>query len=104
MNLRSLIIVPALGVAALLTACETTESRRVVYASDYGPGYDYDDTDFYYVSGVPYSRSYGRLVVRDGGYYYGSAGRYYTYNRARHHVDGGRRYEGDRVAYRSDRD
>lgn len=82
MNLRHLLLVPALGLSSLFTACETTE---VVYND--GPGYGYDDTDFYYASGAPYSHRYGVLVVRDGGYYYNRGGRYYAYNRHGYHRD-----------------
>jgi hypothetical protein len=116
MNLRYLLLLPALGLSTLFTACETTyDSDRVVY-TDYGPGYDYDDTDFYYVSGAPYSRVYGRLVLRDGGYYYSRGGRYYTYTRhhrgdySRRHYDRDHDHDRDRDrvvynnTYRNDRD
>jgi hypothetical protein len=109
MNLRYLLLAPALGLSSLFTACETD---RVVYTSS-GPGYDYDDTDFYYQGSAPYSRSYGVLVLRDGGYYYNRGGHYYAYTRHTGHRGGydHRRSDGnynrDRVvtnnAYRNDR-
>lgn len=60
------------------------------YGPDYGPAdYGVDDDDFYYVGGQPYSRSYGVLVLRDGGYYYRHGGGYVVYNRARGHYGRG---------------
>jgi hypothetical protein len=97
MNLRYLLLAPALGLSSLFTACETT---TVAYES--GPAYaDYDDTDFYYVSGSPYSHRYGVLVLRDGGYYYSRGGRYYAYSRHGYHHDHDnyRRHDSDRVVY-----
>lgn len=56
------------------------------YYSDAGPydaGY-YDEgpgVDFYYVGERPYSRAYGPLLYRDGGYYYRHGGGYVIYDR-----------------------
>lgn len=41
----------------------------------------YDDDDFGYVERRPHSRLHGRLVLRDGRYYYSRGGRWVIYNR-----------------------
>jgi hypothetical protein len=87
----SLLLIPAIAAMTMLTGCE---SDHVVYS-------DYGDNDFYYVSGVPYSHSYGTLVVRDGGYYYNRGGRYYRYER--HYGGGGYYANRDRQVREVDR-
>jgi hypothetical protein len=63
-------------VAVLLCSCAEEE-----YGYYDRPGYSEADVDFYYVSGRPYSRSYGPLYHRSGRYYYSRGGTYVIYDR-----------------------
>jgi hypothetical protein len=81
----------------MLAGCESGPHRVVVSS-----GGDYDDTDFYYTGGAPYSRTYGVLVLRDGGYYYNRGGNYYRYERHHHGGAYAGGYHGDREVRRVD--
>jgi hypothetical protein len=107
---RFLFLLPATA-ALFLTGCTDDDdeygrtSRSVGhYAVDRG----YDDVDFVYQSGRPYSREYGPLVVRSGRYYYTRSGSTYAYNRpttrSRTSVRTDYRRDDDRGDYRRDDD
>src|SRR5215211_5399446 len=100
------LLLPALLSAAMLTGCVEDGTYRgdVAYHGGggyYDDGYDSGDVDFVYVESRPYSRSYGPLYYRNGGYYYSRGGEYYVYDRGRG-SHRGRYSRSDSRDYRSD--
>lgn len=79
----------------LFSACDE------IYYHDEPAAYRGSTVDFYYVSGRPYSRSYGPLYSRQGRYYYSRGGRDVVYDRPTTVVV---RRDGDRDDRRDRRD
>lgn len=100
LSIRSLSLLALTAAGSLVfTGCGSDEQdvayrgRPAYYGGggyvDEGP----DAVDFYYVGGRPYSRAYGPLVYRDGGYGYSRGGDFVIYDRgsARSSYRGGNR-------------
>jgi hypothetical protein len=76
------LLIPLAASSLFLGGCVAPEYASVSYSSGYPDGYYGDNyADFYYTGRSPYSRSYGPLYYRDGGYYYMRGGSYVIYSR-----------------------
>ena len=71
----------AAGSGLFLAGCADDEYGYHDDRPGYYAGDSDTDVDFYYSSSRPYSRTYGQLYLRDGGYYYSRGGRYVVYDR-----------------------
>jgi hypothetical protein len=76
------LLLPLAAVSLFLGGCVAPEYASFGYSSGRPAGY-YGDSyaDFYYTGRNPYSREYGQLYYRGGGYYYMRGNTYVIYSR-----------------------